>query len=264
MTHYISKRLGIPRVKQSRVPTLVLLSLLTLLVLFVPPVQADNFVSFHESTEAQSSVDCLAEAMFYEARGDGKFGMFVAGEVIRNRVEDDYYEFKYHNTYCEVIQQPSRDPARPWLCAFSYYCDGKPEVYNLDNPAHIKAVNMAYKMATAIINEREGSRMNFTDGALYYTQHVVSKGWMDRTEVTLVYKGHTFRKPIEEEEVEVEWPRVYSEEHYNTFVAMNEMSQGHYFEQVEADYIRRDLYNTVGITGYDQMLERYKKENNYD
>lgn len=249
---------------ENRTPTpwWALLLLTFAIVVGSNKASADNFVSFHESNETQTSLDCLAEAMFYEARGEGKMGMFVVGEVIRARVKDDVYEFKNLNTYCEVIHQPSRDKQRPWLCAFSYYCDGLPEVYNADKPSEVLAMQNAYEMAERIYYEPILTQLNFTGGALYYTQHKVSQGWMERTVITLVFKGHTFRKPLEEKEKKTVWPRVYSEEHYETFVEMNTMSQGHYFEQVEADYIQRELYNTVGITGYGQMLERYKKERN--
>jgi len=240
---------------------LVLLGLL--LVIGASNSKADNFKSFHESMEAQRGIDCLAEAMFYEARGDGKIGMFLVGEVIRERVEDKVYEFRNIDSYCGVIHQPSRDDTRPWLCAFSYYCDGLPEVYNADLPSEVKSMEMAYEMASRIINEPEAIRLNLSGNALYYTQHEVSQGWMDRTVITIVFKGHTFRKPLEEKDKKVVWPKAYSEEHYEIFVEMNTMSQGHYFEKVEADYIKRELMNEVGITGYGQMLERYKKERNY-
>lgn len=260
MTHYIENRLNIPRTG-SRQPWWFAALVILLLICVAHKAKADNFVSFHESSEAQTSVDCLAEALFYEARGEGKIGMFLAGEVIRERVEDRTYEFKALNTYCEVVHQPSRDPSRPWLCAFSYYCDGLPEVYNASIPGEVASMTMAYEMAERIYHEPSHARLNLTDNALYYTQHEVSQGWMERTQITLVYEGHTFRKPLEQKmDSEVEWPRVYSDSHYSDFVDMNERSQGSYFEQVEADYIKRELMNTVGLTGYDQMLKRYKKE----
>ena len=243
-------------------PWWVIILLTFALVVGSTKANADNFVSFHESNEAQTSLDCLAEAMFYEARGEEKIGMFLVGEVIRERVEDEVYEFRSLNSYCEVIHQPSRDSQRPWLCAFSYYCDGLPEVYNADNIKEVESMKLAYEMAQRIIYETVGTRLNLSGNALYYTQHKVSQGWMDQTVITLVFKGHTFRKPLEEKEKKTVWPKSYSEAHYEDFVEMNTMSQGHYFEQVEADYIQRELYNTVGITGYGQMLERYKKENN--
>jgi len=68
---------------------------------------------------------CLAEAVYFEARGQGWNGMLAVGIVIQNRVRDK----KYPDTICGVVKQGKYwrgNPVRN-ACQFSYYCDGKPE-----------------------------------------------------------------------------------------------------------------------------------------
>tara|TARA_R110002020_G_scaffold309418_1_gene525444 strand:- start:34 stop:498 length:465 start_codon:yes stop_codon:yes gene_type:complete len=69
--------------------------------------------------------DCLAEAMYFEARDQGIIGMMAVGVVIQNRVDHK----NYPDTICGVVRQgrywngnPIRDK-----CQFSYWCDGRPE-----------------------------------------------------------------------------------------------------------------------------------------
>ena len=69
--------------------------------------------------------DCLAEALYFEARNQGILGMIAVGVVIQNRVDHP----NYPDTVCGVVRQ-----GRYWKhipiknrCQFSYWCDGKPE-----------------------------------------------------------------------------------------------------------------------------------------
>jgi spore germination cell wall hydrolase CwlJ-like protein len=153
---------------------------------------ADDFHSFNR-TPPQTGVECLAEAVYFEGAIDGELGMYLVANVIANRVSDRALEFRNLNTWCEVVHQPARDPNRPWECAFSYYCDGEPEVVpdiKSERLAFIAAFNIAYEF----INNSTYV-LDLTDGALYYTQSQVSRGWMNNTTITVTYLHHTFRKP---------------------------------------------------------------------
>ncbi len=69
---------------------------------------------------------CLATALYYEARDQPILGQLAAGVVVLNRVRDR----RWPNTVCRVVEQGKTDRAgNPVLhaCAFSYFCDGKPE-----------------------------------------------------------------------------------------------------------------------------------------
>ena len=65
---------------------------------------------------------CLAEAIYFEARGEGVEGQFAVAEVILNRVDSP----KFPNSICKVVRQGT---GRKHACQFSYNCDGKLEIY---------------------------------------------------------------------------------------------------------------------------------------
>jgi spore germination cell wall hydrolase CwlJ-like protein len=154
---------------------------------------ADQLYAFNNN-QPQSEYECLAEALYFEGAIDGAVGMYLIANVITNRVNDDKLEFRDYNTWCDVVHQPSRDPNRPWECAFSYYCDGKPEtVPNLKSEQ--SAASQAQWIAWQVIKNSPYG-VDLTDGALYYTQSQVSRGWMDNTRITVTYLHHTFRRPI--------------------------------------------------------------------
>ena len=88
---------------------------------------------------------CLAEAMYYEARDQGSLGMLAVGIVIQNRVDHP----RYPDTICEVVRQgrywkgnPVRDK-----CQFSYWCDGRPE-----RPAEKKIWGIAQSIAHTLLS----------------------------------------------------------------------------------------------------------------
>ncbi len=63
---------------------------------------------------------CLAEALYFEARGESIKGQFAVAEVIMNRVEHGYYP----DSLCGVIKQGT---GRKYQCQFTYTCDGVAE-----------------------------------------------------------------------------------------------------------------------------------------
>jgi len=153
--------------------------------------QADDHKIFGQTTNViQTNTDCLAEALYYEAGSEGRLGMYLVGNVIKNRVMDNSREFRDLNNFCDVVHQPSRS-GKYHECAFSYYCDGKAEVVP-SITAEQEAMAIAYEVAFELV---EYAVLDLTDGSLYYTQTQVNRGWMKNTEVTMTYLKHTFRKP---------------------------------------------------------------------
>lgn len=67
----------------------------------------------HIGAEAQ----CMAEAVYYEARSESRQGQLAVAEVIANRVEDH----RYPNSVCEVVYQGA---TRTTGCQFTFTCDG--------------------------------------------------------------------------------------------------------------------------------------------
>jgi len=112
---------------------------------------------------------CLAEALYFEARGETVRGMFAVGEVIMNRVDSA----RFPSTLCGVIHQGT---GRKYACQFTYTCDGNPEVIHEQG-----AWERVGKVARLLV---DGAPRQLTSGATYYHTHSVNPRWarvFDRT-----------------------------------------------------------------------------------
>ena len=74
-----------------------------------------------ERPSDESELLCLAQAIYFEARGEPELGQRAVGQVILNRVASP----RYPDTICGVVHQNAHLRNR---CQFSYVCDGQPEV----------------------------------------------------------------------------------------------------------------------------------------
>ncbi len=66
---------------------------------------------------SRSEIDCLAEAVYYEARSESASGQKAVAEVVLNRVRDS----RFPNTVCDVVYQGQY---RTTGCQFTFTCDG--------------------------------------------------------------------------------------------------------------------------------------------
>ncbi len=64
--------------------------------------------------------NCLARAIYFEARSESEIGQMAVAKVILNRVKSP----EYPNTICGVVYQGSQ---RRNSCQFSFACDGLPD-----------------------------------------------------------------------------------------------------------------------------------------
>ncbi len=126
--------------------------------------------------------ECLAEALYFEARGETVRGMFAVGEVIMNRVDSDAYP----DTLCAVINQGT---GRRYACQFTYTCDGNPEVIN-----EPRAWERVGKVAAILL---EGAPRALTGGATHYHTKAVNPSWAKRFPRTAAIGSHYFyRQPV--------------------------------------------------------------------
>ncbi|MHA6262632.1 cell wall hydrolase [Arenibacterium sp. CAU 1754] len=105
---------------------------------------------------------CLAEALYFEARGETVKGQFAVAEVILNRVKSA----RFPGTLCSVINQGT---GRKYQCQFTYTCDGHKEVI-----AEPKAFERVSKVARAAI---DGMVSGLTGGATHYHTTSVRPSW---------------------------------------------------------------------------------------
>ncbi len=127
--------------------------------------------------KGNSEFKCLAEALYFEARGETVKGQFAVAEVIRNRVKSS----RFPNSYCGVINQGT---GRKHQCQFSYTCDGKPEVI-----AEPRSYATVAKVARATI---DGKSADITKGATFYHTTAVRPSWSRKFTNTARFGVHLF------------------------------------------------------------------------
>ncbi len=66
---------------------------------------------------SDSDFDCLSQAVYYEARGEGRDGQVAVAQVVMNRAQDP----RYPRTVCGVVFQGVNSGK---ACQFSFACDG--------------------------------------------------------------------------------------------------------------------------------------------
>jgi len=143
---------------------------------------------------------CMAQNIYYEARGESLKGKQAVGNVVLNRVD----HVKYPNTVCGVVYEAKRyswnnDVVIPGQCQFSWYCDGikdDPQLFYKSNGVVIEpnmrdwrtSVQVAIKMIERDIWYRDPTR-----GATHYYNHNISTpSWSRVYPVSIVVGNHTF------------------------------------------------------------------------
>jgi spore germination cell wall hydrolase CwlJ-like protein len=118
---------------------------------------------------------CLAEALYFEARGEPLKGQVAVAEVILNRVDAPGYP----NTVCGVVKQ-----GRGGRCQFSYVCDGRSDAIR-ERAAFVKAGKVARLML-------DGAPRTLTDGATHFHTRAVRPDWARRLPQTATIGAHLF------------------------------------------------------------------------
>lgn len=119
-----------------------------------------------QSAVARQSSDlaCLAEAVYFEARGTGAEGETAVAHVVVNRAKAE----SFPNSVCGVVQDG---------CQFSYRCDGRSDAL-ADRTARARA----YKVAQAVL---EGAP-DITRGALFFHSAKAKTGFAGRKKVGVI------------------------------------------------------------------------------
>lgn len=130
--------------------------------------------------ELSQELECLAQALYFEARGETIKGQAAVAEVILNRVDSPAFP----RTVCGVVNQGGSGG-----CQFSYTCDGRAEV--ISEP---EAWKRSAKIAAAML---KGAPRTLTEGATYFHTPHVTPRWSKRFEFTAQIGSHLFyRQPV--------------------------------------------------------------------
>lgn len=129
------------------------------------PVEVDysrSWIDQQPKAQGDENWQCLAEALYFEARGETVKGQFAVAEVIMNRVKSS----RFPDSLCGVIRQGT---GRKYQCQFTYTCDGRKEVI-----AEKQAFERVAKVARVTI---DGVAAKLTDGATHYHTTAVRPSW---------------------------------------------------------------------------------------
>jgi spore germination cell wall hydrolase CwlJ-like protein len=113
------------------------------------------------SNEA-AEIRCLAEAVYYEARGEPLRGQQAVAEVVANRVRSRAYP----NTFCGVVYQRARN-----VCQFSWACDSRRSAPR--GAAWARAMDIAQEV-------HAGREAGVAGGATHFHTTSVRPGWASR------------------------------------------------------------------------------------
>jgi spore germination cell wall hydrolase CwlJ-like protein len=124
---------------------------------------------------------CLADAIYFEARGEPIRGQMAVAQVVINRVFSGYYP---HNI-CEVVYQNAH---RRFRCQFTFACDGLPERVN--EP-------VAWERAKHIAREALDGNfwLNDVGKATHYHARWVHPWWVHEMRRLDRIGVHTFYRP---------------------------------------------------------------------
>jgi len=145
--------------------------------LFERPEEAEASLEFAALAPADR---CLAQAIYFEARGEPFEGRMAVAQVIRSRVADP----RYPNDVCGVVFQNAQ---RRHRCQFSFACDGKS-----DRPRPGDAWQSAARLARLI---NAGNLRDLTGGATHYHADYVSPAWATKAPPTAAIGRHRFYRP---------------------------------------------------------------------
>ena len=117
---------------------------------------------------SQSDMNCLADVIYAEARGEGRVGQIAVAEVVMNRVESPHFP----KSVCGVVRQKGQ---------FA------PKARVSERAAYAQAKDIARAVYT-------GQTQDVTHGATYFHTPAVKPSWSKRFLRTTKIGSHIFYK----------------------------------------------------------------------
>ena len=132
---------------------------------------AENRASEHQ---------CLAEAVYYEARSESRSGRLAVADVVKNRVKSKHYP----NSICGVVYEGSH---RPFACQFSFACDGSMDVAP-KGKAWQRSQDIAQLSLTGFVPD-------MTKNSTHYHTIAINPDWAETLEFKATIGFHKFYRP---------------------------------------------------------------------
>jgi spore germination cell wall hydrolase CwlJ-like protein len=141
---------------------------------------AERLGLFDEKARAKSE-KCLAEAIYFEARGEAVRGQIAVAQVVMNRTFSGFYP----TTVCGVVYQNKH---RHFACQFTFACDNVADV--------IREPDMwerARKIAKAMLDGHLW--LPEVAKSTHYHAYWVRPSWVNEMRKTYKFGVHTFYRP---------------------------------------------------------------------
>jgi spore germination cell wall hydrolase CwlJ-like protein len=160
-----------------------------------PSVDAEALAAYVENgykplaervEHANAERDCLAQAIYHEARGESEVGQLAVANVIVNRARSG----KFPSTLCGVIYQNADKGYH--RCQFTFACDGRD-----DAPGERRAWARSASLAQDVYAEfATGDAVGAVPGsALYYHTTNVRPNWANTYSAVARIGSHIFYSP---------------------------------------------------------------------
>ena len=122
------------------------------------------------SRAAQGDLACLAEAIYFEARGTGEVGELAVAHVVVNRARSP----KFPGSVCGVVRDG---------CQFSYRCDGRSDALT-----DAGSRSRAFRIAETVL----AGAPDITSGALFFHSARAAPGWFSSRPRVGKFGGNVF------------------------------------------------------------------------
>ncbi|GGI26539.1 cell wall hydrolase [Bradyrhizobium guangdongense] len=127
------------------------------------------------------SEKCLAEAVYFESRGEAVRGQIAVAQVVMNRV----FSGKYPDTVCGVVYQ---NKYRHFACQFTFACDNNPDV--IREP---EMWERAKKISKAMLDGQIW--LPEVGKSTHYHAYWVRPSWVSEMKKMYKFGVHTFYRP---------------------------------------------------------------------
>jgi spore germination cell wall hydrolase CwlJ-like protein len=141
---------------------------------------AERLGLFDEKSRAKSE-KCLAEAIYFEARGEAVRGQIAVAQVVMNRTFSGFYP----NTVCGVVYQNKH---RHMACQFTFACDNNPDVVTEPD-----MWDRAKKIAKAMLDGQLW--LPEVAKSTHYHAYWVHPSWVNEMKKMYKFGVHTFYRP---------------------------------------------------------------------
>jgi hypothetical protein len=143
-----------------------------------PPTPFDLTIDKFGGPVTTKDINCMAQAIYFEARGESYRGQVAVGQVVMNRLHHPIYP----KDICQVVFQNQQMHN---ACQFSFACDGIPETIN--DP---KSWKQAEEIARGVIN----GNLYLTEvgKATHYHANYVYPDWAPRLKRVAKIGHHIF------------------------------------------------------------------------